>query len=77
MKELNGSRDLPAVLTLLPLHIAPLCQPCCAHTALPETRLQGQAQIILQTLYLPFGGGSEDNSEQEEYSAYVPQWCQF
>lgn len=69
--EFSGGRDLPAVLTLLPLHITPLCHPCCTQTAFPKTRFQGRAWFILQALLLRAGGGLD--SEQGEYSAHSPQ----
>lgn len=69
--EFGGGRDLSAVLTLLPLHITPLCQPCCSQTAFPKTRFQGRARFPLQTLLLPAGGGLDP--DQGEYSAHSPQ----
>lgn len=68
--EFGSCRNLPAVLTLVPLHTTPLCQPCCSESAFPKTRFQGWAQFILQTLLPPAGGGLDP--EQEE-SAHSPQ----
>lgn len=66
--EFGSCRNLPAVLTLVPLHTTPLCQPCCSESAFPKTRFQGWAQFILQTLLPPAGGGLDPEQEESAHS---------
>lgn len=71
--------------------VAGLCQlywPCSPPSSPPVAALQcmhrlpwgqtaGQAQLTLQMLLPPVGGGDGHNSEQGEYSKYDPQWCLY